>query len=209
MATTSGKKTASSVESSSGRRKRKKVNLFHQRLASLTYHQAGGLLGDDGHRLMRLGNRFTEIDPDDVFLGGDLLRIKVEDCEEKWRGVEDAPDDDRRFHEKVIVTMTRQSTRSKQLQLNCDHCDADCHHVGAALEYLLDAKSVLGLAAPPDETVPLENLTDEELLRRAIAERQQRATEEPMRGKSLDPRHVWSDYVTMSHSVKNNSPTLG
>ena len=52
--------------------------------------------------------------------------------------------------------------------MNCDQCDLPCIHQAAALEYLLDAKSCLGLAAPPDESVPLENLTRDELLKRAI-----------------------------------------
>lgn len=181
------------------KRQKKKTNVFHQRLASLTYHQAGQLLGDDGHRLMRQGNRFTEVDPDDVFLGGDLLRVKLLDCAEKHGGPDKAPDRDRCGNGPVVVTMTLQSARAKQIQTNCDHCDSDCHHVGAALDYLLDAKSVLGLASPPDESVPLENLTATELRQRAIAERKQRAAEESMRVKSLDPARCWSDYVVTSH----------
>ena len=63
----------------------KKPNVFHQRLGSLTYHQAIKLLGVQGALLIRQGGRFTEIDPDkDVYLGGDLLRIKVHDCDEKY-----------------------------------------------------------------------------------------------------------------------------
>ena len=190
--------TSSTRVLSDGRKKQKKVNVFHQRLGSLTYHQACQMLGDDGARLIRQGSRFTEIDPDnDVFLGGDLLRIKVMDLEaEKYRGQDDAPE----FVGYVITTMTLQSARAKQIQTNCDHCDSHCHHVGAALEYLLDAKSVLGLAAPPDESVPLENLTETELLIRAIAEREKRANEESMRVKSLDASSVWSDYIVTSYN---------
>ncbi|MGV3485018.1 MAG: SNF2-related protein [Planctomycetaceae bacterium] len=171
-------------------------SVFHQRLAALTYHQACQMLGDEGARLIRQGARFTDIEPDeDVFLGGDLLRIKLRD-----RQVEEASDADDvpEFKGSVVTTMTLQSARSRQIQINCDSCDAPCHHLGAALDYLLDAKSVLGLAAPPDESVPLENLTEKELLARALDERLQRAASESMRVKGIDPSTPWTDYVVTS-----------
>ncbi len=70
--------------------------------------------------------------------------------------------------------------------------------MGAALVHLLDARSTMGLAAPPDESVPLELLTEEELLRRALAEREHRASEETMKVRSMDPATPWTDYVVTS-----------
>lgn len=190
-----GKTKSTSKENSS---RRKHVNVFHQRLGSLTFHQACQMLGDEGAKLMRVGNRFTEIESDtDVFLGGDLLRIKLNDCSAKYGG----PDEEPEFVGTVIVTMTLQSARAKQIQTNCESCDSSCHHVGAALSYLLDSKSVLGLAMPPDESVPLENLTESELLERAMSERQKRADEEDMRVRSGDASTPWADYVTTSHNT--------
>lgn len=156
------------------------------------------MLGDDGPRLMRQGSRFTEINPDDVFLGGDLLRARMIDVDEKFRGPDDAPE---QADGSVVVTLTLQSARAKQIQTNCDACDSHCHHVGAALEYLLDAKSVLGLAVPPDESVALENLTEKELLHRAHDERRKRADEEMMRVRRLDASTPWTDYVVTSHNT--------
>ncbi len=75
-----------------------------------------------------------------------------------------------------------------------------CVHQAAALAYLLDAKSVLGLAAPPDESVPLENLTSDELHQRAMAERVKRAEEERMTVRSTDPSRPWTDYVVTSEA---------
>ncbi|RMF43999.1 MAG: hypothetical protein D6753_03715 [Planctomycetota bacterium] len=66
---------------------------------------------------------------------------------------------------------------------------------GAAIEFLLDAKTLLGLAMPPDETVPLENLTEQELFQRAMAERQQRAKPEVMTVRSMHPSKPRVDYV--------------
>ena len=155
---------------------------------------------------MRQGSRFCEIDPDDALLGGDLFRVKMLDAEERFRGPDDPPDDERRSDGFVIVTMTLQSARSKQLQFNCDFCNdgahqGACHHIGAALDYLLDSKSLHGLAAPPDESVPLENLTEDELIQRTLAERKQRAAEEPMRVVATDPNRLWSDYVVTSRNT--------
>lgn len=134
-----------------------KTNVFRQRLGSLTFYQASQMLGDDGAKLIRAGAAHFDVQPDrDVFLGGDLFRVRVEDASLSNR--------------LAIATITLKSNRAKQLQSNCDQCELPCEHLGAALEYLLDAKSTLGLAMPPDESVPLENLTTEELLERAMAE---------------------------------------
>lgn len=156
------------------------------------------MLGDEGPKLLRQGDRFTEIDPDrDVFLGGDLFRVRIHDSNARYRGSDEAPP----AIGTAIVTLTLQSARAKQIQTNCDCCDAFCHHAGAALAYLLDAKSVLGLAAPPDESVPLENLTEAELFTRAMAERKKRAAEESMKVRSIDSSTPWADYLVTSHNT--------
>jgi len=166
---------------------KKKINRFHQRLGSLTYYQACQLLGDEGADLMRRGERAFEFDSDhDVFLGGDLYRVRCTDPAVPG-GM-------------AIATFTLQSARAKQIQTNCDQCDVPCIHQAAALAYLLDAKSTLGLAAPPDESVPLENLTDDELLQRMIADRQKRASEERMTVRSTNKEEPWTDYLVTSDS---------
>ncbi len=163
----------------------KKINVFHQRLGSLTYHQACQMLGDDGAKLIQSGARKFEIQSDrDVFLGGDLFRVRVEDASVD-SGV-------------AVATITLQSARAKQMQTNCDHCELPCDHLGAAVEYLLDAKSLLGFAVPPDASVPLENLTAEELHHRAMAERQKRAGDESMTVRSMNREKPWVDYVVTS-----------
>ncbi|MEQ1825093.1 MAG: DEAD/DEAH box helicase [Pirellula sp.] len=163
----------------------RQVNVFHQRLGSLTVHQACKLLGEDGLKRLTKGAQAFEIILDrDVFLGGDLLRITVRDPA--------LPNG------RAIVTITLQSGRQKQLHINCDHADPFSLHTAAALAYLMDAKSLLGLAAPPDESVPLECLTADELLARALDERRQRAETESMTVRSLDKEKPWTDYVVTS-----------
>lgn len=168
-----------------GKARKSAVNRFHQRLGTLTYSQACKLLGDDGAGLIQSGGRLFEIQSDrDVFLGGDLFRVRVED-----------PDVDGGV---AIASITLSSDRKKQLAVNCDCCEIPCVHLGASLEYLLDAKSVLGLAMPPDEDVPLEHLTVNELRHRMLADREQRAVEEKMTVRSIHPNKPWTDYVVTS-----------
>lgn len=164
---------------------KKKTNVFHERLGSLTYHQACQLLGDDGSKLIQLGGREFDVQSDrDVYLGGDLFRVRVQD-----ESLED---------KLAVATITLMSGRKKQLQANCDQCQLPCDHLGAALEFLLTAKSELGLALPPDESVPLENLTQKELHARALAERRKRGKEETMIVRSVDNERPWTDYIVTS-----------
>jgi superfamily II DNA or RNA helicase len=162
-------------------------NVFHQRLASLTYSQACKLLGDEGKQRIAEGGQLYEVEFDrDVYLGGDLFRVRVQDAALEG-GL-------------AIATLTLQSGRQRQLQTNCDQCEVDCNHLGAALNYLLESKSALGFAAPPDPSVPLEHLTRAELLQRVMADRQQRAAQEKMTVRATIPERPWSDYLVTSHS---------
>ena len=163
--------------------KKQKTNSFHQRLARLTHYQACQLLGPEGRKLIQSGSQHFEVETEhDVFLGGDLYRVRIPTATESV----------------VVVTITMNSGRDKQLQLNCDQCQKSCEHMGAALGHLLDAKSTMGLAAPPDETVALENLTENELQQRALAEREKRASEEKMHVRAADKVSPWSDYIVTS-----------
>jgi hypothetical protein len=171
--------------STATQRPQTRVNPFHQRLGQLTFHQACQLLGESGRELLTQGAGQLDVNPDDVYLGGDLLRVRLTDHKL------DAG--------RAIVTLTIQSRRSRELCCNCDQCETACRHLGAALAYLLDAKSVMGLTQPPDPSVPLENLTADELQRRALADRAERARQESMTVRSLDTTRPWTDYLVTSH----------
>ncbi len=168
---------------SSPESKKQKINPFHQRLARLTHYQACQLLGPEGRKLIQSGSLKFEVETErDVYLGGDLYRVRIPMSAASI----------------VVVTITMNSGRDKQLQLNCEHCSKNCEHMGAALGHLLDAKSTMGLAAPPDESVALEHLTESELLQRALAEREKRANEEKMQVRATDKERPWSDYIVTS-----------
>lgn len=167
--------------------KRRKKLSFHDRLSRLTFHQARQLLGDDADKLIFKGGDVCDIDPEeDVYLGGDLFRVRIWDQEVPG--------------EKAVVVLTQMSDRHQTLHLKCDQCELPCLHAGGAINFLLEEKMLLGLAAPPDETVPLELLTAEELVERALEERRQRAKEEKMTLRSTDAATPWTDYNLTSHA---------
>jgi hypothetical protein len=73
-----------------------------------------------------------------------------------------------------------------------------CEHIGAAFSLILDEKMTLGLAAPRPERVPVESLSERELIEQAIEERRERALAERMKVKSADPHQPWTDYLATS-----------
>jgi hypothetical protein len=86
------------------------------------------------------------------------------------------------------------------LNFQCSACTTACEHLGAAFSLILEEKLALGLAAPPPEKVPIESLTDAELVEQAVSERLERAKNQKMRLKSLNPDKLWTDYTVMNCS---------
>ncbi len=73
----------------------------------------------------------------------------------------------------------------------------------ALLALVLEEKTLLGLAAVPDESMPLELLDEEDLIARAHAERKERARKETMHIEATDASIPWTDYlVTNAESGK-------
>ena len=69
---------------------------------------------------------------------------------------------------------------------------------------ILEEKTLLGLAEPPPDRVPVGRLEDEQLVCRALGERKQRAREERMTVRSADPKRPWTDYrVTNASSGRS------
>ena len=147
------------------------------RLSRLNYTQACKLLGEEGRRLIQRGGK-VEIDLDEqVYLQGDLFRVKFADA---------------------IVTITLMAEASNRLHWNCTACQFPCEHAGAAFSLLLEEKTALGLAAPPPERIPVESLGETELIQRALAEREERSRKEKFRLQSHDPQRPWADYTITS-----------
>ncbi len=153
----------------------RKVELtLKDRLSRLTFTQACKLLGEQGQQCIRAGGQ-QEFDLDeDVFLGDDLFRLRVNGA---------------------VVTITLMADADRRLHWNCTHCHTACEHVGAAFSLILEEKTTLGLAAPPPERVPIESLNEKELVERAVAERAERARKERLTVRSTDARTLWTDYL--------------
>ncbi len=144
------------------------------RLSRLTFPQACKLLGPEGAKLIGLGGKH-EIELDErVHLGGDLFRLSFDDA---------------------VVTITTMAEARQRLNWNCTSCSGACEHVGAAFSLILEEKTALGLAAAPPERVPVGSLSEEALIRQAIAERQERAKLEKMNVRSVQPNVLWTDYI--------------
>jgi hypothetical protein len=149
------------------------------RLSRLNFTQVCKLLGAEGRQLIQRGGKF-EIDlVEQVYLEGDLFRVKFDDA---------------------IVTVTLMADARDRLHWNCSACGWPCEHAGAAFSLLLEEKTALGLAAPPPERIPVESLGEEELIRRALAEREERSRKEKFKLHSRDPQRPWTDYTITSAS---------
>jgi len=153
------------------------------RLSRLTFRRACTLLGPEGSKLIQQGGTL-EVDLDrDVKLSENAFELTLADA---------------------VVTITLDAAARDKLAWHCTACRDACEHVGAALSLILEEKMALGLAAPPPERVPVESLSEEELVRQALADRRERARTEKMRVRSADPGVLWTDY-TVTNAVSGKT----
>ncbi len=146
---------------------------LRDKLSRLSYRQACKLLGPQGERLLRVGGRY-EIDlTQDVSVREDMFRLQLREA---------------------AVTIRLDSGRDQGLLVACSACSRICEHIGAALALILEEKLALGLSAPPTEKTPVEHLSDQDLIRQAIREREERARTEKMDLHPLNGEGPWTDY---------------
>src|SRR2546429_2552087 len=146
----------SQVDSSSAK-KSTELTLI-DKLSRLSSQQTLKLLGSDGPKLVRAGDSWDFRIEEDVYLNEDLFRLKFPLAP----GETESP---------PVVTISLMDPSNGRLRWNCTVCESLCEHVGAAFSFILDEKMTLGLAAPPPERVPVESLSEQELIERAIEER--------------------------------------
>jgi hypothetical protein len=152
-------------------------------LSRLSFTQAVKLLGPDGRRLVHAGGAHDIDIANDVELNGARFRVRVDGTR---------------------VTVTLDPAARDRLRWKCDRCGLACEHAGAAFSLVLEEKLSLGLSATPEEQRPLENLGEEELIARALAERAERARTEKMRLTSANRTQIWTDYtVTNAESGRS------
>jgi superfamily II DNA or RNA helicase len=155
---------------------------LHDRLSRLTFEQARKLLGDEGKKLILNGSK-REFPNEDVYLGGDLLRVTFREPSGKVQ---------------AVATLTLMAEHRDRLHWNCDRCFRACEHVGAMFSFVLENKTGLGLAVAPPEREAVAQLSEEELVRQAIGDRAERARAERMKLRSANSDTPWTDYTVTS-----------
>lgn len=165
------------------------------RLGFLTVYQAEQWLGENGPRKLIEGAKL-EINPkEDIRMSGDSLFCSVYDTEVDG-GV-------------ALVTLVEKTNKRDGVLLHCDKCDTVCKHIAATLHEILESKLVLGMSNTPDPSEPLENLTRNELLIRAVEERLTRSKTDRMQIRSGDASTPWADYnVTSQESGRSYRVSL-
>ncbi|MFT5188719.1 MAG: superfamily II DNA or RNA helicase [Verrucomicrobiales bacterium] len=152
---------------------------LHDRLSRLSLIKAEKLLGDQGKVLIREGGKF-EVDPvSDVTFDKDKFELRL-------------------AGQGASVTIQLEDSERARFAIKCSRCQHRCEHQGATLAFILEEKMLLGLAAPPIERVPVESLSEKELVEMALAERRERALLESMRLKTADKSTPWTDYTVTS-----------
>jgi hypothetical protein len=149
-----------------------------ERLSHLTYREACKLLGAEGERLIRQGGKVPIEMDEQVTWDNELLKFNFGEA---------------------MVKISLSPENPQSLRFTCSECRTACEHVGAAFSFVLEEKLSLGLSAPPPERLPIESLSDEELIRQAIEERKERAKTEKMTLRSMNPAELWTDYMITSH----------
>jgi len=153
----------------------KKELTLKDRLSRLTFTQACKLLGPEGSKLIMQGGKFEiNLIEENVYLDNDLFKLSIDGA---------------------VVTINLNGNNSRLLNFNCDKCQAPCEHVGAAFALILEEKTMLGLAKPPIKRVPVESLSERELIARALKDRHERSKTEKMTVRSGNPKVLWTDYI--------------
>ena len=150
-------------------------------LSQLTIREAEKLLGPHGPELIRQGGRLPVDVQADVILDNHRLRIF--------------------FADTAVTTVSASTAAPGGIRWECTACQGPCHHVGAAFSLVLEEKSTLGLAAPPEPDTPIELLTEKQLVERALADRRERAEKQDMRVSSADKNELWTDYTVTNRET--------
>jgi superfamily II DNA or RNA helicase len=155
------------------------------KLSRLTLVQAQKLLGPNGAQLLAKGG-VIDID----------LATQVRFTEER---LQVTFPDARARRAPAVVTVALDDAHRDRLRMACSHSGAQSLlHQAATLSLILEEKTLLGLAAAPEEETPWELLPESELESRALAERAKRAAEEEMKVKAMAPGAPWTDYTVAS-----------
>ena len=154
------------------------MQTLRDRLSRLSYEKAASLLGRNGKKILQQGEKYELNLETDVEIAKNVCRIKVDDA------LVSIIDDDRSVH---------------KMRVFCSRCNSlNCDHKGVAFAAILNCKTPLGLAKPPSIDLIGGELSDDELVMREIARREDRALSERMSVKASDPKKPWCEYIVTS-----------
>lgn len=155
----------------------KKELTLKDRLSHLNYLQACRLLGQQGKDLIMQGGKF-EIDIEgQVEMGAESFSVKFADA-------------------KTIIRSN--PMRRNKIDFKCSVCEGHCEHIGATFALILEEKTALGLAKLPTARIPIESLSEQDLVARELQDRIERAQKERMTLKITDSKKIWADYLLTS-----------
>jgi superfamily II DNA or RNA helicase len=157
----------------------KQMITLKDKLSHLTYIEACKLLGDEGKALIRQGGSYEINIDDQVVLNNDMFKLELPDA---------------------CAEIGMDPVKNMQLNFRCNKCSQVCEHIGAAFSLILEEKLALGLSAPPPDRVPIESLSDEELIKRELNDRIERAATQKMRVKPFDSSVLWTDYLVTNNT---------
>ncbi len=155
------------------------MRTLKDKLSHLSFTQACKLLGPKGKELIMAGGQYDIDLQAQTTISNKQFRLNMNGAS---------------------VGITLDTGKRNRLNLHCSICAGACEHQGAALSLILEEKIALGLAAPPPESTPIENLSEKALVELAVEERRQRAYTEKMRLKSMNPKQLWTDYIITNHA---------
>lgn len=157
---------------------------LHDLLSRLTFKQACDLLGPNGRRLIVRGSRI-EIDfRDHVRLTPSSLKVRFITAEHTLE---------------AVATLSLANDARYRLRWHCSTCDEPCEHVGAMFSFVLEEKTLLGLAAPPPDQEGKGAADEGQVIATALADRRNRARTEKMRVRPADASTPWTDYTVESY----------
>lgn len=151
---------------------------LRDRLARLTLSQATKSLGPRGPALMKRGAAW-DLDPSRARVSANVLRLTLPEAN---------------------VSLIEDHSAPAGFRSHCSACDSVCEHVAAALTLILEEKTALGLARKARDEVGVSELNEEELVKRELLRRADRAGNEPMRVKPMGAHRLWDDFVVTSQA---------
>jgi superfamily II DNA or RNA helicase len=158
---------------------------LHDVLSQLTLAQAQKCLGPEAAALIPKSGAVEINISEQVLFRPDLLQCVFPEVID--------------HNEPIVVTLSLHPGCRERLQIACSHqSDGANLYKAAVISMVLEDKYALGLSTEPRENLPWELLSESELDARALAERQQRADEEPMKVKPASAESPWVDYTVNS-----------